>query len=373
MMNLIPNKNYKAVCGAVFAFLVCAGSFVPTPVHADLTTSDIWNLVNAGLVSSPAVTALKNSVVEQYTSLSPGELSMLEYEVGAVMAVGSVVLAQDWALENGVQYDGISGAYTMVGLSRYTNSNNLLEIVPASWTVSPSGGIFNSDPGSFACLPAVLNGATPRTFNSSGGSGSSAFVETRFIIPGSSDFQASFNCSGVIDGHSGLGTFTNRTNCVVAVGGYLRDTGWIYGEQISNPVTWDTNYTSFYQSQTPIYMLNYITNMQWDDVAEPIDLYNQAYQKALNDYPEYIDNWVDLEDDFTGETPSVFDSLEFPPYIPEVDFHDVEIPSETLPTGLTDGAGFWFSAFSTMVEAFNLKSFVILFLCIMLLMVILKI
>lgn len=376
MNTLTKSKHYKAVCGAVFAFLVCAGSFVPTPVYADLSSSDVWTLVNAGLVSSPAVKALKNSVVEQYTSLSPGELAMLEYEVGAVMAVGSVVLAQDWATEHGVEYNGITGSFTVTGLSRYVNSsNNLMEICCSSCIAGPSGFIFNSDVGNFAVLPVVSNGGsfTARYYTFDNLYTPWFVLEDNFSNNGA-DCQLSFDSSGIFDFHNGVGTFlssySSRSREFYIRGGIRTD--WQYIHALNDfTVSWYNNDSAF-QFDSGRDIMNYTLQLTMDNIDTPLDLYNQAYNKALEDYPEYIDNWVDLEDEFTGSEPSQFDSLEFPPYIPQVDFHDVELPSETLPTGLTDGAGFWFSAFSNMVDSFGLKPYVILFLGLILLCVMLK-
>lgn len=375
MTKLTTNRNYKAVAGALFAFLVCAGSFVPTPVYADFGTAELWSLVNAGLVSSPAVTSLKNSVVEQYTSLSPGELTMLEYELGAIYTVGSVVLSQEWFAEHGVQFDSFDGSYTITGLTSYINENNLRTFVTASCLSSKSGLIFNCEVGNFGVVPIVLNGNVFQPRFAIGGTSPRNSLQVYNQFSNSNGATLALYSGGWFDMRNGVPNIEYNNSSSFGVAGY---TGLPYGYvvDIYNPFTWvesGNNYW-FYQPSAPAYIMCYCSSMPLDSSIEtPEDLYNFAYNKALTDYPEYIENWVDLEDDFNAVEPSVFDSLEFPPYIPNVDFHDVEVPSETLPTGLTDGAGFWFSAFTNMVEAFNLKPYVILFLCIMLVMVILKV
>lgn len=75
----------------------------------------------------------------------------------------------------------------------------------------------------------------------------------------------------------------------------------------------------------------------------------------------------DLPD--TGE----LDSLTFPPGLPSASFNDVELPSEPLPAKMLSGASFWFSSFTSMLDALGVKYIVITFLIIALIMAILKI
>lgn len=365
MNTLTKSKHYKAVCGAVFAFLVCAGSFVPTPVYAD---GDLWGLVQAGLLASPSVQALKESVVTRYTSLEPGELSMLEYEIGAIGAVGTYVMAQDFLTSQGVQYNGISGSYVVSGLAKYTDSNNTTSVCTGTIIGnSNTGVVFNSDAGGIGFIPISIDGADW------GLSVNSYTLSFQRDSSGGADSIIGLTTSGIVDIHNGITTIlSNDSNPTYALSG--TGSTWQGVQLVNNnySITWGNNYSFFFKYSNPTCVLAYCTNFTFDDVSDPIDLYNQAYNKALENYPEYIDNWVDLEDEFAGSEPSQFDSLEFPPYIPQVDFHDVELPSETLPTGLTDGAGFWFSAFSNMVDSFGLKPYVILFLGLILLCVMLK-
>lgn len=90
--------------------------------------------------------------------------------------------------------------------------------------------------------------------------------------------------------------------------------------------------------------------------------------------PEIVDElWYDP---IAGEPlPDVgnLDSLTFPPGLPSVDFNDIELPTEPLPAQMINGATFWFSSFSQMLDALGVKYIVITFLIIALVIAILKI
>lgn len=108
---------------------------------------------------------------------------------------------------------------------------------------------------------------------------------------------------------------------------------------------------------------------------DPVDIVENIHDQLLTDFPDQINEiWFDLEHEETTEPyTGDIDDIILPPNFPNADFHDIEVPTETLPTGLTDGAGFWFSAFSSLVSGLHLQPYVVLFLVIILACVILKI
>lgn len=129
------------------------------------------------------------------------------------------------------------------------------------------------------------------------------------------------------------------------------------------------------------------------------DLNNQpisnSYQKFIraqvgNNFPDFLlDLKQQLDDNFPEEVvdelwydptqgeplPDVgsLDSLTFPPGLPSVQFNDVELPSEPLPEQAIQGVGFWFSAFTDMIDALGVKYIVVTFLVIALVLAILRI
>lgn len=79
-----------------------------------------------------------------------------------------------------------------------------------------------------------------------------------------------------------------------------------------------------------------------------------------------------------GATPSLpdtgtLDSLIFPPGLPNVTFQDPEIPTDSLPEKAVAGASFWFSTFNNFIDALGVKSYIIIFLIIALILAILKV
>lgn len=344
MDTLTRNKSYKAIAGAVFAFLVCAGSFTSTSVHADF--GDL-----AGAVDY-IMAATGEDAEELAESPVAGWILMLH-----VFQDFYYETQYDIAANNGMVLQEMSGLYinengeekfaTLCLTGNWTNPSSVDFWCPVLY--SDDFGIYVTVPGGGSCNISYDGASSPARLNITGSSS--------FLLQSNSESYLAGSVSGDSIGLQARPFFTNSDSYLFGTGLASRFKKWASSGNTSPTL----------KNPTPVaYDLPPSDDMTFANLDEYIQGDFRDY--IIQYYPEYIYLLPDEEDE-TG----AFDPLEFPPYIPDVDFHDVEVPSETLPTGLTDGAGFWFSAFSTMVDAFNLKSFVILFLCIMLVMVILKI
>lgn len=348
MDTLTRNKSYKAIAGAVFAFLVCAGSFTSTPVHADFGdfAGSIDYILSAtgddAISASTGGNAVVRGILLGIKLCTENPLPVGEvYDAGTISVVDGLYKYND---EVCIGYEWFT-----TNTDHYSNDQPFVFAISKDFTISLSGPITSIT--------------------------SSASFNRYFTLA----LNASTNSNLIISNSTNANLFTNGSISPRSYqGNYYY---YFYGDLTSNASYYDWD-------RYPTTSLSTIFNVNFDSCSnvirpqaivtlpsgdlDPADPYpyieNVVRPYVIENYPEYIDLLPDEEEE-TG----AFNPLEFPPYIPDVDFHDVEIPSETLPTGLTDGAGFWFSAFSTMLDAFNLKSFVILFLCIMLVMVILKI
>lgn len=98
-------------------------------------------------------------------------------------------------------------------------------------------------------------------------------------------------------------------------------------------------------------------------------------QQLDDNFPEEVVNelWYDPTQGEPLPDVGNLDSLTFPPGLPSVDFNDIELPTEPLPAQMINGATFWFSSFSQMLDALGVKYIVITFLVIALVIAILKI
>lgn len=161
-------------------------------------------------------------------------------------------------------------------------------------------------------------------------------------------------------------------------------------------VSYNANgFIGYYSSYSYTYayspLINYCGCLK-DSNNQPISSVYQKFVRAQvgNNFPDFLLGLKqDLDDNFPAEIvdelwydptqgeplPDVgtLDSLTFPPGLPSVEFNDVELPSEPLPAKALQGAGFWFSSFSNMLDALGVKYIVITFLIIALIMAILKI
>lgn len=147
--------------------------------------------------------------------------------------------------------------------------------------------------------------------------------------------------------------------------------------------------TSGYNTDTPS---RHICGVLADSGGSPISNTRQEFIRASvgNNFPAFLkDLKSSLDDNFPPEIVALLwydptqgeplpdvgslDSLTFPSGLPSSSFNDVQLPSEPLPAKMLSGAGFWFTQFTNMIDAFGVKYIVIIFLIIALIMAILKI
>lgn len=382
MVTLIQNKSYKAIAGAVFAFLVFAGSFSPLYVSAEDVPQNFTVWIDG-------IDGKLDSLLESYVASSGNPELQASY-------YGAVVACSAWSAYAQYCYHSIDALPPGDG--------NASGSVPVSglwfgWYYLPNDQSY-TDPKSCTIFGYGYNGDAVALYN-----------KDSVIVASASDFTIQLDAS-VPDFSTLWINAQNPSNGILRYALNYEYNNQFYYQQYWSGVSatgifLDSSFSSGLRpvavsipSSGAIVLPSYdvATYVKNPTISDPVPLCGQLYNapstytnylvypgstsdindivdtihdELFTDFPNFMpDLWEDLDSPATTDS---FDDLTFPPYIPDVDFHDVEIPSETLPTGLTDGAGFWFSAFSTMVEAFNLKSFVILFLCIMLLMVILKI
>lgn len=348
MDTLTRNKSYKAIAGAVFAFLVCAGSFTSTPVHADF--GDLAGTVDYIL----------SATGDDAVSASIGGNAVVR---GIMMGIK---LCTENPLPAGEVYD--AGTISVIdGLYKYNDE----VCIGYEWFTTNTDHYSNDQPFVFA----MSKDFTISLSGSITGITSTASFNRYFTL----GVNSSSNSLLAISNSSNANLFTNGSySARVSAGGYYY---YFYGDLTSNANYYDWDrypttslsaiFNADFASCSNVIRPQAIITLPSGDL-DPADPYpyieNVVRPYVIENYPEYIDLLPDDEDE-TGN----FDPLEFPPYLPDADFHDVDVPEETLPTGMIDGAGFWFSAFSHLVETFGLKQYVILFLCLVLLLVILKI
>lgn len=338
MLKSTRNKTYKFVCAAVFSVLVLQNGFKKTVAHADfgdLSSSADYILSASGsdadsLASSPVAgwILFLNSLKQFYSDT--------QYDL----------------ISDGVTFSEISGTY------------------------------YNGDgEKKFASLFIYSMWRNP-----------SASISRDFLIGLSDDFGISCTCPASDTFHA---SFDEEKNLYFTYSSNVHSSGTsclVGSVYYQSGGSWSANSSPF--SDTPVY-LDETTLSSRFKVGTYYGLYPifQGDGKKY-DFPSGLMSLAEIDDYFNGEfrdyvvlyypeyiylfpdpprDPLEINQIELPPDLPNADFHDIEIPSETFPTGLTDGAGFWFSAFDDMVTNFGLKPFIIIFLCFILLLVILNV
>lgn len=379
----MKNKKLSTACklfsAMAFTGLVLENSFLHSiPVYANDDYSDEWALFYSTATATSEFIGLKDYVVSNYTSLDPVELKCIEYELAAFSAAGSYISAQDWALENGVSLSQtFNGSYLLAGLCIYDSGG--IRLVSDGSIMAGSGGIFFNGGGySVAVVPVVANGADPVILTSFTNDASSFM----FRMYNGGDFQAGISLNG-IDARSGVGTFLGGRYLRVTFGGYNSiSTSW-------DNLAWANSvYVNWYSSGGSDYFY-YGANTNWDtryylfgcaepfqfdsDISNSFDLYNSVRDYCQSTYPEAFEAaWVDFDYSPPVEVDGNINDLILPPGIPTPQFNAPEIPSEPLPQKMLEGAGFWFTQFSNLLDGLGVTWIVIIFMVVALLMAILR-
>lgn len=374
----------KMACAGMLTALclenVALGAF-SVPVHAEDATADAVQMAGQIFWDSPAIKSLRRTLVTEYTSLDYNEIALIEWELGAGYQLMDYTLKHDYLTEQGLEMnDSLGGSYNVTGIIYYTNSDGINTEGIASGIVSKSGFSFMSDAGNIAVYPIGNE-------NYSNVNVSSSYpycVELNFVqLPGNLDFQGYLSTSGLFDVRNGFG-YGRRSNFSFQYQLYwIGGLNYQYWGNISssNPnLSWKTGTDGYgaYDCFNNVSVMgirgcnNGAVIYQQDD--DPEEFLNKAKQDAVSRFGQELVNelWVDLDFNDLPDTGNL-DSLTFPPGLPSVDFNDIELPTEPLPAQMINGATFWFSSFSQMLDALGVKYIVITFLVIALVIAILKI
>ena len=366
--------TYKAVCASLFSILVLQNGFQKTVAFADNENGwgDEWSLFYSFTTSTVAFTGLKQTLRDRYTSLDTAELAAIEYEVGAFTAVGAYALAQDFGSTEGYTLSITPNSTSYTGLCYYYSGQNA-ELGTGTVVCNGRQLSFSCDGGSFNLVQ--FSGPDFGVDVGAAGSGNYQFVysEVRLYKQTPTNITG-LSSSGVFDWHNGTFVYDdNWSDRTFSLGGYKYNPETvIVGSGYQPRFVWDSNYTSLWQDTAPGYVLFMCCDpISYQNITSPSDIIDQTRDYVAAHYPNY--EWVEIEEPAPPVDPLEINQLELPPDLPNADFHDIELPSETFPTHLTDGAGFWFSSFSDLVTALGLKPYIILFLALALTLVILKI
>lgn len=341
MNTLTKSKHYKAVCGAVFAFLVCAGSFVPTPVYADssstLSALDTWIL---------DIESKTDNLLQAYVDASGNPTLQTSY-------YASVVACTAW--ESYAKY-----------------CYHAVDTFDPSYTTIPTSNLWFG----WYYLPDDTNFTDPRscTIFGYGVNGDKLKIYGHITIPVASarDFTVSLTCQNspsgdniptlqvwnLINDNTAISYYVSysdtsgttvqnakwasvngtpyfNVNVTSPSGGYkfkppgsmgVKPSGNLAGYAFS--VLSSSNAMSYFCGQlygesTPYNNLLVYPGSS-SDLSDINDVIHDAILDINPDFPPEL--WEDIPSNSNRDG---FDSLEFPPYIPSVDFHDVELPSET--------------------------------------------
>lgn len=354
----------KVLCASFLTALVIQNSYLYSfPVYADDGFLDVWELINDALGVSDAVITLSNSVITEYTSLDPATLAMLEMELGAVNAVAVYLQKQEMYADYGITVRG-DGSYSTTGIALYIDGNGITQKSIVTIQGSDDEGIFyHADFGSWAYFPI---GATVDFYTVA----VEVYTDTIYF---------SNNFGGTTG--STMDVVHRVTNYWDLVGGQTTTHG---DQRYSVPMVVGNRYSAGgTNSPTDMTTLNYgrtfagyLFEPYILEGDSPLDLYNQAYDLAVSKFGQTaVDNsWVDLSNEFTPPVPmdGSIDDLVLPPGIPSASFNAPEIPSEPLPQKMLEGAGFWFTQFDNLLEGLGIKWIIIIFMCVALLMAILR-
>ena len=383
-MNLLTkSKNYKCILGASFAFLVCAGSFAPTCVYAVDVPQTLTDWVDG-------ISAKSDALLQEYVNAS-GDPNLQASYYGAVVACSAWEAYAKYCV-NAVEILPENSEITRVSASDlwfgwYYLPGDTGHSSPKNCTIFGYG--YNGDPTKIVAWDhIVLASGSDFTINLNANVPDYATLYCSSSINGRNVIRYGFNYeynnymyyNQYWSGVSASGIFANSSFSQL-------DRAYTVLAPSDNVVTLSNSSVGYYvrisTSSTdplplcgqlygaPTTYTNHLVFPGCDATEE--DIVDTIHDQLFTDFPVIMPEiWEDLEfptEPYTGE----IDNVNLPPGYPSADFHDIEVPTDELPSGLTDGATFWFSAFSTLVDSLNLKPYVILFLCIMLVLVILKI
>lgn len=329
--------------------------------------------------SNPAISEAKNALISQYTSLDPYMVRVYEWELGAGYQLLEYGLQEAYAMENDFNFSHtLGGSYTATGQVKYSSGSVVYGLGHCS--VSDNSLSFISDAGNIMVY-AVGNLQSGGATSTREGSYLRLMMDYSGM-PSGVDYQAWLSTSGVFDARNGLGVgrrgnFTFQYSCYVASDDPYN---WAVLSSSNPQITWLSGtdnygpYDLFDSFDIRGIILSFNAGEIYDIDSDPVGFLDKAKQKAVILYGQQAvdDYWIDVD---LSDIPDMgeLDSLVFPPGLPSVTFNDVELPSEPLPAKMVQGASFWFTQFSNMIDSLGVKYIVIIFLIIALIMAILKI
>lgn len=358
--------------------MINQGLFVLAYAEDDSVT-DAISVAGNIFWSNPAIRNAKNALISEYTSLDPYMISVYEWELGAGYQLIEYGLQEAYAMENDFDFTHtLGGSYSATGQVKYSDGSVVYGLGHAS--VSDNSLSFISDAGNIMIYAVgnLQSGGASTVRESSG-----LRMKLDYSgMPAGVDFQGWLSTSGIFDARNGFGV-GRRTNFTLVYSVYVAS---------NDPYTWGTLSSSYpsisWKSGTDQYgsydlfqefdIIGIIYSQNagetYDTDTDPTSFLDKARQKAVTLYGQQAvdDYWIDVDLSDLPDTGEL-DSLVFPPGLPSVTFNGVELPSEPLPAKMIQGAGFWFTQFSTMLDALGVKYIVIIFLIIALIMAILKI
>lgn len=371
----------KMACAGMLTALclenVALGAF-SVPVHAEDATADAVQMAGQIFWDSPAIKSLRRTLVTEYTSLDYNEIALIEWELGAGYQLMDYTMRYNNAIENGVEFsDSLGGSQCLTGICVYKDSNDLTVEDLGCITVTDNSQSFCSDGGNYLVYFVASSQYITLTSFSGGNGWDSYYGFTHIRKSGTvGDIQTIINCDGIFDFPSGLYVNFSSDIFVFQSAGYINNYPSLQLLNYYSRSLYGNTGSNFTQTNRPFYLLKMCNNgaVTYQQEDDPEEFLNKAKQDAVTMFGQNLvdELWVDLDFNDLPDTGNL-DSLIFPPGLPSVDFNDVELPTEPLPAQMINGATFWFSSFSQMLDALGVKYIVITFLVIALVIAILKI
>lgn len=361
----------KMLCAMFLTALVIENGYLHSiPVYADFGLDDfefIW------AVAGPTIQGCISSAAGRYTSITPAEADIIFREAGILAASldygAKKIDLQDagYTVKQSLQGSTIITGYQII------NDGTTDKVSVGSIIVEDNCITLISELGSIRCIVAPIYLDQWRGSVSPGGSD---YYVTQFL-PTNNDpsGQFYFKVSG-FDSSNYTSSSPRFVNNFPAMSmGF--STKWSVTPAIitstnpktmpysgNNVYTWYITGGSFLRAGSSGYTVN--TDGGLDD------LINEVYNSCVADYGQELvdENWIPIE--VPEPVDGSINDLVLPPGIPSASFNAPEIPEKPLPQKMLDGAGFWFTQFNNLLDGLGVKWIVIIFMCVALLMTILK-